>query len=499
MRRWYLEPWFISVMFVFSFLVIPLIVGVALLILHYAEVKRLRLRSESEIREKDALLTKYGIDDIIRLEADKRALGDAIAELQSRYQTLGEEFQKRQLALSSEFEARRQKLMGDEAERVHQFQLAQQRFATDEAELSAQIAARRRQLIEIDEEIALQEAGMYKPLYDFGNSERYAQEIERIRDMQKELIKRDRYANFNPNWTVNGSQAEGKRMIEQNKKGILRAFNSECDAIISAVTYKNFGALEQRIQKSFEQLNKLNTKLGISLRHDYLHLKLQELRLVHEYQLKKQAEKEEQIRIREMMREEEKARIEIERQKARIAKEKQHFLAELAKMKARLSTAGEAEQPDLRTKIEELQSQLGDLANKEQDIENYERNTRAGFVYVISNIGSFGEHVYKIGMTRRLEPEERVHELGDASVPFKFDIHAIIFSEDAPTLEATLHREFQRHQVNKVNHRKEFFRVSLDEIESVVKANHDKTVEFVTTAAADEYRQTLAIERAKPA
>lgn len=486
-------------MFMFSFLLLPLLIGLVLLVMHYKEIKRVHEEHEAMLRTKDELIARYGIDGIVRLEADKKALSDAVGELQARHQALNAEFQARHQQLTVLFESRQQKLMADEAEVIRQSQLRQQQYATSEANLVTQIEARRKELILIDEEVALQEAGLFKPLYDFGTSTRYAQEIEMLREAQKQLIRSDRYANFSPNWTVNGSQAEGKRMIEQNKKGVLRAFNSECDAIISAVSHKNFGALEQRIMKSFEQLNRLNTKLGISLRDDYLRLKLQELRLVHEYQLKKQAEKEEQLRIREIMREEEKARLEIEREKARLAKEKQHFLAELAKTQSRLATATGAEQEGLRAKVAELQAKLGDLAIKEQGIENYEKNTRAGFVYVISNIGSFGEHVYKIGMTRRLEPQERVNELGDASVPFKFDIHAVIFSEDAPTLEATLHRHFEQTQVNKVNSRKEFFRVSLDDIERVVKANHDTTVEFVKTAAADEYRQTLAIERSKSA
>ena len=121
--------------------------------------------------------------------------------------------------------------------------------------------------------------------------------------------------------------------------------------------------------------------------------------------------------------------------------------------------------------------------------------TRSGHVYVVSNIGSFGENVYKIGLTRRLEPEDRIRELGDASVPFPFDIHAMVFSEDAPGLEQTLHREFDDRRVNLVNTRKEFFAVSLPEIESA--AQEHGTVEFTLAADAEQYRKTLALREAK--
>ena len=144
----------------------------------------------------------------------------------------------------------------------------------------------------------------------------------------------------------------------------------------------------------------------------------------------------------------------------------------------------------LLEKKEEIEKHLSDLDIAIKDIDYREANKRAGYVYVISNIGSFGENIYKIGMTRRLDPMERVDELGDASVPFKFDVHAMIFSDDAPTLEASLHHAFENKKVNMINGRREFFRVTLDEIENVVKANYDKTVEFIKIPQAEQYRES---------
>lgn len=141
----------------------------------------------------------------------------------------------------------------------------------------------------------------------------------------------------------------------------------------------------------------------------------------------------------------------------------------------------------------EIEDQLSNLQKALDDVDYREANQKAGYVYIISNIGAFGENVYKIGMTRRLDPMERVDELGDASVPFNFDVHAMIFSEDAPKLEAALHRAFEDRKLNMVNTRREFFHVTLDEIESVVKANYDKTVEFIKIPPAEQYRQSLAM------
>ncbi|HWI51290.1 MAG TPA: DUF4041 domain-containing protein [Symbiobacteriaceae bacterium] len=489
MSKWYLQTWFIALMFLFGWLVVPLLVGIALVIQLERERKKLAEQHRAEVAERDALLAKYGIDGVLRLEQDKRQLTLEVESLRIQTENMRSDVHVQRQALAAELDAERRKQLTDiEGQKA--------RLLAESEELTKQLEERRKELVILDEELSYQEAGLYSPLYDFGSSERYWQEIEHIRQAQKDLVKADRFAHWSDNWTLNGSVVQGRKMNEQNKRMILRAFNNECDAIISGVNHRNFGTLEKRIQKSRDQLDKLNTKNQISLRGEYVQLKVQELRLVHEYALKKQEEKEEQLRIRELMREAEKVRLEIERQKAKLEKEKNHFQTELAKMVARLEqTQDEAERQDIQAKIAKLQGQLDSLAAQEQEIERYEKNTRAGYVYVISNIGSFGEHVYKIGMTRRLVPEERIDELGDASVPFKFDIHAMIFSEDAPTLEATLHRTFEQRQVNKVNPRKEFFRVSIEDIERVVKQNHDKTVEFIRTAIAEQYRQTLAIER----
>lgn len=196
------------------------------------------------------------------------------------------------------------------------------------------------------------------------------------------------------------------------------------------------------------------------------------------------------------MLEEEKVRREIEREKNRIEKEEHQFRNEVSKLMKYLQKASDIEKQLYIDKIQELEDKLKLLEKDKENVLQREQNTRAGYVYVISNIGSFGENIYKIGMTRRLEPMDRVKELGNASVPFEFDVHAMIFSEDAPKLENILHETFRENQVNKVNPRKEFYNVPLEKIEEVVKNNYNATVTFTMIAQATQYRESLKLSKA---
>ena len=208
-----------------------------------------------------------------------------------------------------------------------------------------------------------------------------------------------------------------------------------------------------------------------------------------------QEEKEAMRAAREEEREQAKLQKEIEEARKSINKEKKHYENAKEKLILQLEKCStDEEKSDIQSKINEIDEKLAEINKNLEDIDYREANKRAGYVYVISNIGSFGEGIYKIGMTRRLEPMDRVDELGDASVPFKFDVHAMIFSDDAPALENALHKAFDDRKVNMINGRKEFFRVSLEEIEKVVKENHEKLIEFNEVPDAEQYRETLKIK-----
>jgi hypothetical protein len=362
-------------------------------------------------------------------------------------------------------------------------------------ELDQQIEAKKKQLIVLDDAILLQSFGFYEPKYDLQSSELYKRKLEEIRDQQQQLIKSGNAIFANTAWTVNNSQREGEKMVKDYVKLILRSFNNECDATILRVKFNNVEAIEKKIRKAFETLNSLGQRMQIIISAEYLNLKLQELYLVYEYQVKKQQEREEQKLIREQMREEAKLLKEIEERKLKFEKEEKHFNNALETIAAQLQKAQTAtEQEALQQEALSIQEKLAEVEKEKLDVQMREQNTRAGYVYIISNIGSFGEDVYKIGVTRRLDPQERVDELGDASVPYDFDIHALIFSEDAPALENALHKAFEYGRLNLINRRREFFKVTLDEIEQAVKTNFNKPTEFIRQVDAAEYRQSLALK-----
>lgn len=348
------------------------------------------------------------------------------------------------------------------------------------------ISNKKSEIVSLDDEILVQEFGLYEPYFDFANALDYKEELAKIRSKQKELIKNKTAVSGATEWTVNGSASKGKKMVSDTQKLLLRAFNTECDELVAKVKYTNFDASLNKIYKSAEAISKLGTIMHISINSNYLDLKIKELRLAFEYQQKKQEEKEAQKAARAEMREAARLQKEIEAQRKKIEKEQTHYQTAYDHLLRQIEQ--NPDNADLLKKKDELENQLNDIDKAMKDIDYREANQRAGYVYVISNIGAFGPNVYKIGMTRRLDPQDRVDELGDASVPFNFDVHAMIFSDDAPALEAALHRAFEDRKLNMVNTRREFFNVTLDEIKEVVKKNFDKTVEFIDVPDAEQYR-----------
>ena len=274
----------------------------------------------------------------------------------------------------------------------------------------------------------------------------------------------------------------------------LRAFNGECDSLIHKVKWNNVERFEERINKAFNAINKLGKSNNTFLTEEYRKLKIDELHLVHELELKKQQEKEEQRAIREEQREEEKAIREYEKARKEAEAEEKRFQKALERAQKELGLVSGEELDKLNSKIADLESSLKEANEAKERAISRAQETKSGHVYIISNIGSFGENIYKIGMTRRLEPMDRVRELGDASVPFRFDLHALIFTENAPELENLLQKEFDNRRVNKVNYRKEYFKVTLEEIENTIKEKYDKEVEFIKLPEAQEYRETRIIE-----
>lgn len=277
---------------------------------------------------------------------------------------------------------------------------------------------------------------------------------------------------------------------------VIDAFNGKVDSILSKVKKDNYGTLEQKIKDAYELVN-FNGRAfrNAVITPEYLAARLEELKWgVRAQELKAQAQ-EEQRRLREQIREEERARREYEKAMKDAAKEEEMLRKAMEKAQKQIESANEANRAEYESKLEELKQKLAEAEERGQRALSMAQQTKHGNVYVISNLGSFGENVYKIGMTRRLDPLDRVRELGDASVPFPFDVHAIIESDDAPSLETSLHKALSLMQVNKVNPRKEFFRVAISDIKAMVE-KMGLTTSWTMDAAAAEYRETLAIEDA---
>lgn len=365
------------------------------------------------------------------------------------------------------------------------------------ADLQANLEALSREVGILNDDRDLATAGFYKSRYDFGDSKKYEDRLEDIREKQKQLIRDKSAIVCDTQWTVSGSKAEGKKMTDRTIKLGLSAFNVQCDNEILKVRFDSIDRAEEKIKKIRENVDKLLEPNQCRITDSFFKMKLDELFLAYEYQEQLYKEKEEQRALREQMRDEEKARREIEKIQADAEREERRYQDALEKARKDLDKKSSADRDAFMLKIADLESKLKEATENKERAKSQAELTRRGHVYIISNIGSFGEDVFKIGMTRRLDPMDRVWELSDASVPYDFDVHALIYSEDAPSLEKMLHEAFGERRVNRVNERKEFFKVALHEIEQECKKIHKGDIRLTLLAEAKEYRQTLAMSQSK--
>lgn len=363
-------------------------------------------------------------------------------------------------------------------------------------ELNNKILKLKKDYIELDEEVLYQSYGIYIPEYLYDLSETYQDKIKEITEKEKIMIKNEDAFQYNGALYYNESLAQGKQVQKKTAKLLIRSFNDECEESINKVTPINYESKKKKIESSYSQLNKLQEKANVEISYKYKELKLEKLDLMLQYKLVLEEEKEKAREEREKIREEEKAQREIKAQKDKLNLEIERFNIQLGKYTQQLAQTNDIKMKvKIQTEIDLILQKLDILKDEEKELDYRLNNTRAGYVYIISNIGSFGENVYKIGLTRRLEPNDRIRELGDASVPFKFDKHALIFSDDAYGLEQKLHKLFHKKRINKINFRKEFFNVTIDEIKEAVHTNFNGTVDFITDPKAIEFRETLALEK----
>jgi uncharacterized small protein (DUF1192 family) len=348
--------------------------------------------------------------------------------------------------------------------------------------LEGRVAKLGEQVVVTEETAILQEVGVYEYRHPLTDAVAYQVELKRLKDLIKVMALRDGGAVLaNTDWTVNGSAPKGRAMVRDYSKLVLRAYNAEADNLVRALKpYKLESAIE-RLTKIAATISRLGKTMDIRISDPYHGLRVEELELTADYLEKRAEEKERERSERERLREEHKVQEELARERARLEKEHQHYVNVLARY----------EEQDAHEAIERTRASLATIKNAIQAVDYRVANVRAGYVYVISNVGAFGDGMVKIGLTRRLDPTERVRELGDASVPFKYDTHALVFSDDAVGLESELHARLADRRVNRVNRRREFFYITPLEVKTVLLELAGALLEYTETAEAVEYRQSV--------
>ncbi|MDL5485943.1 DUF4041 domain-containing protein [Microbacterium wangruii] len=402
-------------------------------------------QAESLITENErleALISQYGLNDVSQLDEIKRGLRDRIA------------------AAEQELARVRAEAQASETERAQ---------VQDE-------------IVNLRDTAHLQEYG----LFDFENpaesSVALATELEVVRAEIKRLVRAGDATAATSNFTFNNSAAKGRKFVNDMSKLLLRAYNAEAENCIKTVRAGNLAAAQKRLSTVSTQVERLGTMIDLRITSGYHRLRLKELELASRHLQALQVEKEMERARRDELREQKKAEQELAREKERLQKERTHYLNALAALEAKGDVEG----------AERLRGKLDDVEHAIENVDYRAANIRAGYVYVISNIGAFGPDVVKIGLTRRLDPMDRVNELGDASVPFRFDVHALFFADDAVAVETMLHQEFAGQRLNKVNLRREYFRATPEQVLTALREHNVEVLEFTLEPAAAEYRSSMA-------
>lgn len=346
-----------------------------------------------------------------------------------------------------------------------------------------------RERVDVADVVALQEVGLFDYEHPAQSSANLATELESVRSQIKNMVRNKTAVTTTSGFTFNNSAAQGKKFINDMAKVLLRAYNAEAENAIKATKAGNLYSAQTRLTKAAEQIANGGRMIQLRITDKYHRLRLKELELANSHLMALQRERELERERRAELREQAKAEAELRREKERLEKERAHYLATLANLEAKGDQAG----------ADRIREQLADVDRAINDVDYRTANIRAGHVYVISNIGAFGENMVKIGMTRRLEPMDRVHELGDASVPFRFDVHALFFATDAVGIEGYLHKRFAEQRVNKINLRREFFRVTPAQVLEALREQAVEVVEFTAEPAAPEYRASTGVVAAHSA
>jgi hypothetical protein len=426
-----------------------------------------------EVEELRAHLDRLGAFSTIELEQQRDALA---TEIESQRSQLEEERKEAELQLIQQAE-QAQASLRQELE-----------SATKERDDLVQRLTELRQEVLVTEETALlQEAGVYEYRHPLSDSVEYKDALKGVRERIKEMTRAEGGAvRGNTDWMVNGSAAQGRKMVRDFSKLMLRAYNAEADNLARGMKAYKLESAVERLTKVAATIARLGRTMDIHISGPYHELRVYELELTADYRQKQAEEKEREREERERLREEQRAQKELEKERTRLEKERKHYLNSLEALRAKGDTEA----------VARLEAELGEIEKAITDVDYRAANVRAGYVYVISNLGSLGEGIVKVGLTRRLEPLDRVRELGDASVPFRFDVHAIHFSDDAVGIEAELHRRLADRRVNKVNMRREFFHATPTEVKEHLLEVAGELLSFEEMPEALEFHQSQSSDGA---
>lgn len=398
-----------------------------------------KLQDENAMLQR--LVDEHGLRDIVALEAEKQALAGHLAAMRAQVDT----------------------------------ENAKVAVAQREREAAAQ------DVVNLRDTASMQEFGLFDYEHPAENSVKLSGDLEALRTQIKQAVTQGKATNAISTFTFNNSAAKGKKFVNDMSKLMLRSYNAEAENCVKTVKAGNLAPAQKRLSTAVDQIARLGTMMSLQITPYYHRLRLAELELASRHMQALQAEKEAERAQREELREQRKAEQELRAERDRLEKERQHYTNALVALEAKGDTEG----------AERMRQQIADADKAIADVDYRAANARAGYVYVISNVGSFGPEVVKIGMTRRLVPQERVEELGDASVPFRFDVHALFFSADAVALETALHQHFADRRINRVNLRREYFRATPAEVLEALRERHVEVLEYAVEPAAEEYRASI--------
>lgn len=355
----------------------------------------------------------------------------------------------------------------------------------DPAAIRTELDALRRELVETRTEMLLQEIGIYEYRHPLDDSVKFKEALKALRGEIKAVAREGRAVDATKTWAINGSAKEGAKMVTDFSKLLLKAYNAESDAVVRSLRPYALDSAIKRLDKTRATVSRLGKSMSIAITHEFHKLRVTELEMTADYLSMKAEEKEAAREERARLREEAAAQRELEAEREKLAKELSHYRS----VAVQLQASGQ------RDAAEEAEAKVAEIERALKGATDRAANIRAGYVYVISNPGAFGRGVVKIGLTRRLEPMDRVRELGDASVPYRFDVHALIFSDDAVSLETALHQRFAAQRLNLVNQRREFFYVAPEQVRDALVELRGELLTFEENAEALEWHQSENLRR----